>query len=118
MKDNDEETNYVIASDTDSVYINLSKLVYKVYNEGEPLSKDQSKTLTPKIVKFLDRVGTEKIEPFIDKCYQDLATYMNAYDQKMFMKRKLSLTEVSGLQRKDMYSTCITLKVFSMQNLN
>ena len=41
MKDNDEETNYVIASDTDSVYINLSKLVYKVYNEGEPLSKDQ-----------------------------------------------------------------------------
>ena len=89
MKDNDEETNYVIASDTDSVYINLSKLVYKVYNEGEPLSKDQSKTLTPKIVKFLDRVGTEKIEPFIDKCYQDLATYMNAYDQKMFMKREV-----------------------------
>ena len=70
MKDNDEETNYVIASDTDSVYTDLS-VTYKVYNEGEPLSKDQSKTLTPKIVKFLDRVVTEKIEPFIDKCYQD-----------------------------------------------
>ena len=52
MKDNDEETNYVIASDTDSVYINLSKLVYKVYNE-ENLYRKTSKTLA-KIVKFLD----------------------------------------------------------------
>jgi len=81
--------NYVIASDTDSVYINLSGLVQKVFNEGEPLSKDQSRELTPKIVRFLDRVGSEKLEPFIDKSYQDLASYMNAYQQKMFMKREV-----------------------------
>ena len=88
LKD-DEETNYVIASDTDSVYINLSKLVHKVFNDGVPFTKSQRSELTPKVVKFLDRVGSEKIEPFIDSCYQDLATYMNAYAQKMFMKREV-----------------------------
>ena len=88
LKD-DEESNYVIASDTDSVYINLSKLVHKVFNDGVPFTKSQRSELTPKVVKFLDRVGSEKIEPFIDSCYQDLATYMNAYAQKMFMKREV-----------------------------
>ena len=29
-----------------------------------------------------------KIEPFIDSSYQELATYVNAYDQKMQMKRE------------------------------
>ena len=84
-----EDKNYVIASDTDSVYINLSELVYKVFNEGVPLPKDQHKALTPKIVKFLDRVGSEKLEPFIDSRYKALADYMNAYAQKMFMKREV-----------------------------
>lgn len=88
LKD-DEESNYIIASDTDSVYINLSKLVHKVFNDGVPFTKSQRSELTPKVVKFLDRVGSEKIEPFIDSCYQDLATYMNAYAQKMFMKREV-----------------------------
>jgi hypothetical protein len=41
-----------------------------------------------KIINFLDRVATKKIEPFIDKSYQELADLMNAYDQKMFMKRE------------------------------
>ena len=84
-----EDENYVIASDTDSVYINLSRLVNEVFNEGNPLPKDKSGVLTPRIVKFLDRVASEKIEPFIDKNYKDLAEYMNAYAQKMFMKREV-----------------------------
>ena len=89
LKDENNETNYVIASDTDSVYINLSKLVYQVFNDGKPFTKSQSSDLTPKVVRFLDKVGSEKIEPFIDNCYQDLATYMNSYAQKMFMKREV-----------------------------
>ena len=77
------ETNgedYIIASDTDSVYICFDKLVGKVF-KGET---DKSK-----IVDFLDKVATDKIEPFIDKSYQELADYVNAYEQKMQMKREV-----------------------------
>lgn len=81
--------NYVIASDTDSVYINLSGLVNQVYGERAHLPESEGGVSKASIVKFLDRVGNEKIEPFIDKNYQDLADYMNAYAQKMFMKREV-----------------------------
>jgi hypothetical protein len=40
-------------------------------------------------VEFLDTVAKEKIEPFIDKSYQELADYVNAYEQKMQMKREV-----------------------------
>jgi DNA polymerase elongation subunit (family B) len=71
--------DYVIASDTDSVYITFDKLVSSVFEEG---------TETAKIVSFMDKIAKDKIEPFIDKSYQDLAKYVNAYDQKMQMSRE------------------------------
>ena len=37
----------------------------------------------------LDTIAKEKIEPFIDKSYKELADYVSAYDQKMFMKREV-----------------------------
>jgi len=72
--------DYIIASDTDSVYITFDNLVSKVF---------VSDTDDNKIVEFLDRVAKEKLEPFIDKSYQDLAEYVNAYEQKMQMKREV-----------------------------
>jgi len=81
--------DYVIASDTDSVYITFDKLVDKVFEKGEGLEKSQSEVSTERVVSFLDRVATEKIEPFIDSAYEDLAKNMNAYEQKMFMKREV-----------------------------
>jgi DNA polymerase elongation subunit (family B) len=75
------EVDYVIASDTDSVYLNLGPLVTMVYG-----SKDTPKE---KIVDFIDKACSEKIEPFIDKAFQELADRMNAYAQKMFMKREV-----------------------------
>ena len=102
MKDNDEETNYVIASDTDSVYINLSKRYTKCIMKENLYRKTKVRHSRLRLLSFLTE-WTEKIEPFIDKCYQDLATYMNAYDQKMFMKREVIADRVSRLQRKDMY---------------
>ncbi len=33
-------------------------------------------------------VCRDKLEPYIDKCYGNLATYVSAYDQKMQMKRE------------------------------
>ena len=75
-----DKVDYVVASDTDSVYITFDKLVSKLFPEGTP---------TEKIVNFLDRLAEEKLEPFIDKSYQHLAEEMNAYDQKMYMKREV-----------------------------
>ena len=73
-------TDYVIASDTDSLYVNLSTLVEKV-----GLSNDSSE----KIVGFLDKACETKIQKEIDKCYQELAEYINAYQQKMVMAREV-----------------------------
>jgi DNA polymerase elongation subunit (family B) len=72
--------DYIIASDTDSIYVHFGPLVKKVYGDSS-LPKE-------KIVDFLDRVCEQKIQPFIDKSYQQLADYMNAFDQKMQMKRE------------------------------
>ena len=74
-----QKVDYVIASDTDSVYITFDKLVDSVFKEG---------TETTKIVNFLDKVAREKLEPFINKSYTALAKTMNAYEQKMEMGRE------------------------------
>lgn len=79
------DKDYVIASDTDSVYLNLGPLVEQVLGEKVDLSTDDGRR---KAVDFLDKVAENKIEPFIDKSYHDLAVKMNAFDQKMFMKRE------------------------------
>lgn len=71
--------DYVIASDTDSIYLNLGGLVKKFI----PDSSDKKKT-----IRMLDKFCEGKIQPFIDESYQELADYMNAYAQKMVMKRE------------------------------
>jgi DNA polymerase elongation subunit (family B) len=76
------EKDYVIAIDTDSMYLDMSGLVEHVFAE-----KRQS-TDTAEIVAFLDRACQNKIEPFIAKCYDELGVYVNAYQQKMHMKRE------------------------------
>ena len=75
-----EDTDYVIASDTDSIYLNLGPLVETVF-EGREKS-DQS------IVRFLTKVCDVELEKYIQNSYEELATYVNAYDQKMIMKRE------------------------------
>jgi DNA polymerase elongation subunit (family B) len=76
--------DYVVASDTDSIYVRFGGLVNQVFKKRSDIPGDD----TLKIVQFLDRAAEEKIEPFIDKSYQNLATYVNAYAQKMQMKRE------------------------------
>jgi len=74
-----KDIDYVLACDTDSMYITLDNLVTKSGVE------DKS---TAEIVKLLDHFCEHRVEPFIDKCYQQLAEYVNAYQQKMKMKRE------------------------------
>jgi DNA polymerase elongation subunit (family B) len=40
------------------------------------------------IVSILDKICQEKLEPYIESCYQELADYVSAYEQKMKMKRE------------------------------
>ena len=75
-----DKVDYVIASDTDSIYLNLGPVVTKFFG-----NKSSDKT---RIVELLDKVCKDKLEPFIDASYQELATYVAAYDQKMIMKRE------------------------------
>lgn len=70
-----DNKDYVIAIDTDSLYIDMGPLV------------EQIKPTDP--VKFLDKVASEKVEPLLDKAYLKLKDYLNAYDQKMVMKREV-----------------------------
>ena len=75
-----DNKDYVIASDTDCIYLHLGDLVSRVFTDGV---RDKGK-----VVEFLDKACQDQIEPFIEKSYQTLASYVNAYDQKMQMKRE------------------------------
>jgi DNA polymerase elongation subunit (family B) len=74
-----EGKDYVVAIDTDSIYLTLETLVEKMC-EGKT---DEQK------IKFMDKICEDVFQPFIDSGYQELADYMNAYSQKMQMKREV-----------------------------
>ena len=76
------ESDYVVASDTDSIYLRLSELVEKVYGDKVHSIDKQ------KVIEFMDKVCNDKIQPFIDESYEELAEYVHAYKQKMRMKRE------------------------------
>jgi hypothetical protein len=75
-----EEVDYVIASDTDSIYLHLGPLVEAVYKGREKTSEG--------VVRFLNKVCEDEFEPYIESSYKELAGYVNAYAQKMQMKRE------------------------------
>jgi DNA polymerase elongation subunit (family B) len=70
--------DFVIASDTDSVYLKMGCLVDKMLGTKP----------TKETIMFLDKCCTDVILPKINKWYADLADKMNAYDNKMSMKRE------------------------------
>ncbi len=78
-----EEKDYVIASDTDSIYLKLGPLVNKVYGVDGVVSMPKTK-----VIDFMDKVCKDKIEPYINESYNELAEYVHAYAQKMQMKRE------------------------------
>lgn len=77
-----ENQDYVIASDTDSIYLSLDRLVNKTIVEQD------ASVSTESIIAFMDRICENKIQPFIDSSYSELARYTHAYQQKMMMKRE------------------------------
>jgi DNA polymerase elongation subunit (family B) len=77
------QNDYVIASDTDSIYLKLGPLVEKVFGTGSKVPQS-----AVKVIEFMDKVCEDKIQPFIDDSYQELAEYVHAHSQKMIMKRE------------------------------
>ena len=71
----DTNDDYVVAIDTDSIYVVFDKLVSRV-NPKNPID-------------FLDTVAKEKIEPMMSESYEELASYVNAYQNKMDMSREV-----------------------------
>ena len=70
-----KDADYVIASDTDSIYVTFEKLI--------PDDTDELKA-----VQTIDEFCEKKVQPYINECYQQLSDMMNAYQQKMQMKRE------------------------------
>jgi len=74
---NQKEKDYVIAIDTDSVYVNLSEVV-KVTNISDKA----------KITDFLDKLCSDSLESVLSKSFDELADKMNAYKKRLSMKRE------------------------------
>ena len=72
--------DYVIASDTDSIYLHLGPLVESVYKGREKTNEG--------VVTFLNKVCEMELEKYIESSYEALADYVNAYANKMIMKRE------------------------------
>ena len=71
-------TDYVIATDTDSLYVAFDTFINKV-----------GLTDTEKAIEFMDKVCDGKLQDVIDNCYDNMADYVNAFQQKMVMKREV-----------------------------
>ena len=67
--------DYVLAIDTDSLYVGLGPLVNKI-NPSSPID-------------FLDKVGKEAIEPVFVKAYQEFFDIFGGIDNKMVMSREV-----------------------------
>ena len=74
-----EGVDYVIAGDTDSMYLHMDAVVKKFIKNTDDKAK---------VIDILDKICEDKIQPYIAKTYQELADYTHAYEQKMHMKRE------------------------------
>ena len=86
-------TDYVLAIDTDSLYVGLGPLVQK------------TKPNNP--IDFLDKVGKEAIEPVFVKAYQNFFDIFGGFDNKMVMSREVIADRGIYLAKKRYISKCI-----------
>ncbi len=75
-----EDKDYVIASDTDSIYLNLGDLVNRVDSLG---NGSASRT-----VDVLNKFCEDRITPYIDASYKELSDYLQCYEETLVMKRE------------------------------
>lgn len=71
--------DYIIAIDTDSLYIEFNDLVKQTIDSRDPKV----------VIPYLDRLCNEVFEKEIDRAFNNLAKYTNAMAQRMVMKREV-----------------------------
>lgn len=76
---NTEEKNFVVAGDTDSIYIAFDDLVQTVFPNRVEVSA---------IVDFLDKICKDKIQGMINDAAAEVAEYTNAYKNAISFKRE------------------------------
>lgn len=69
------DKDYIVAIDTDSIYVNMGPLVEK-FKPKDP-------------VKFLDKICKEHFEPVMAKAYDEFFFVMNGYTPRMEMAREV-----------------------------
>ena len=75
-----KNVDYVVASDTDSLYITFEKLIDRIFPDGGSI---EEKT------EFLSRLSEREIEPFIARSIEEFTTMMNSYKNQLVMKREV-----------------------------
>jgi DNA polymerase elongation subunit (family B) len=76
-----EGIDFVVASDTDSIYLKLERVVELAFENENPS--------TETVIAYLDKVCREVVETHIKKEYDRLGVYVNAFQQKMNMTREV-----------------------------
>lgn len=72
--------DYIVANDTDSMYVTLDSLVNKVCAPDMDIQKK---------VTFVDKFSSTYIQPYLDSEFGRLADYLNCVDNKFSMKREV-----------------------------
>ena len=78
--------DYIIAIDTDSLYVRMKGLVDK-FNPKDP-------------IKFLDKISKQHFEKILTKAYSTLAKKVNAYDNRMEMSREVIADKAIWIAKK------------------
>jgi DNA polymerase elongation subunit (family B) len=71
--------DYVIYSDTDSVYLNMEMIVDKFCKDKNIQEK----------IDYIDNICKKVMTPFIEKQFKKLSQNMNCYDDKISMEREV-----------------------------
>ena len=87
-----EGVDYVIYSDTDSCYLSLDKVVQVHAKDKDTAGK----------IQFMTDFAIKVLQPYIDKSYQEMADYTNAYEQMMKMKLEV-IADVGIFYKKKKY---------------
>jgi DNA polymerase elongation subunit (family B) len=74
-----KKVDYVIYSDTDSVYLNMEAIVKKF---GSNKTKDE-------IINYINNVCLKIMTPFIEKQFDKFAKTLNAYENRISMEREV-----------------------------
>lgn len=76
------DDDYIIASDTDSVYVRLDRVAHRYTHET-------GSTDVQKITSFLDRFCEQRMQRVIDGAFEEIAAYLHVYEPCLSMKREV-----------------------------